>query len=349
MGLCVLAALVLGDWLLASVAGRWPRWLLPEEDPIGWEGTETAARKVAGVAVEKRRRRAGTGEGLAVILGRSTAREGLDPSMLEAGDLGSLRWLSLYGSGGSLNFMTDLADILFFSKLNPEVVVLAINPYMLAGHPYRPHDPCGDATAVIRHLWGREFYSARIALSALMESRSWILAHRRIINHQVRVGSFRARLRLFRACGLEPDSLRPPDPDPWKVQRLGYPPHQSEDYLRWVLISAERLGRFSPSIYSVQSTQARALAEIITRSRQRGARVYVVLMPERSVWRKHVPAEADRCLQAVLGQYFGETPPPVIDLRASLADEMFSDHYHLNESGMKAASRLLALELGSKP
>jgi hypothetical protein len=340
--LSILAALVVEDLLLVAIVGHWPPWLLPHESPIGWEGTPIAAGKVAGVAVESRNPQSNGRRRLAVILGQSTAREGLDPTVLEAQGPPTLRWLSLCGSGGSISFLTDPADVLFFSKLNPELVVLAINPYMLAGHPYQPPTSYVEASGVLHHLGAGEFYQARTELASLFESQSWIFEHRRIINHQMRVATFRSRLKLFQLCGLQADALYAPLKDPWIVQRSGYPPHQSEQRLQRVWAASERLGRFSPASYSVEDAPARSLVDIIAHSRLVGAKVYVVLMPEKSVWRNIVPPEAEKCLQAALANHFGETRPPVIDLRATLADDLFSDYYHLNTSGRDAASQLLA-------
>jgi lysophospholipase L1-like esterase len=68
-------------------------------------------------------------------------------------------------------------------------------------------------------------------------------------------------------------------------------------------------------------------------------------LPEPTAWRNQIPPEAKATLLAVLQKNFEKQSPPVIDLRDTMSDEMFTDYLHLNENGRKAFSLLVAKQL----
>jgi hypothetical protein len=347
--LVVAAAALAAGWLLSALLlasiGPRPSWLRPREDPLGWEHAGLAGRKVAGVVSECQRGEEGAGARLGVLLGRSTLREGLDPAILEKAGPPGFRWLSLYGSGGSFIYLEDPAWVLFASGLRPAVVLVAINPYMLAGRPYLTEEPCPRLGEAAADLAAGELRPAARELRETLAASGWVLTYRRLVNQRYRRALLQARLRLFRAWGLGVDALFPPDPDPWKVRLGGFPFHQTEQYRNLQLGWMRDFGWFDARSYSAGGPQAEALVRVIAGCRARGARVLLVLLPERSTLRSRVPARAAQYLRAALKEHFAADPPPVLDMRDALADELFCDQSHPNVRGRALASELLGRRL----
>ena len=341
----IATALVAMNFAILALAGRSPHWLTPDNNPLGWEDIEGAGKKISGVLVE--RRRTGVHGRLGVILGRSNSREDLDPEILQAAGDSSMRWLSLYGSGASIHYFIDFVDPVVHSDLAPEVVLIAIAPHMLVGTPpvdQREKVQSGSLLHAIRAGNPRE---AKRELRRLVESVSWIVNEKQLINFAYRRLSHRARVAILKGFGQGVDAIFPPDLHPWRVKLLGYPFHQSQKRLDLLFRMGKQFGWFDPKSYSIDNRQAKALAEIIATLRDHGSRVVIVLLPERSTWRSAVPRAARECLSALLAFHFADQPPPVIDLRDVADDEMFSDYVHLNETGRQYVSTLLAAQLKS--
>jgi hypothetical protein len=121
--------------------------------------------------------------------------------------------------------------------------------------------------------------------------------------------------------------------EPWRVQHGRYEAFATAFYRVWYWRVATGFGWFDPQRYLRPNYQADSLAQQIANWRARRSRVSVILLPERTVWRKQIPPEAKSTLLAVLRKKFGDQTPPVIDLRDTMSDEMFIDYAHLNEKG----------------
>jgi hypothetical protein len=308
--------------------------LRPRESPLGWEYADLVGGKVAGVSVQLRRGQIPAGTRLGILMGRSTLREGIDPAILEQYGPRGFRWLSLYGSGGSLSYLADISDALNASDLRPAVVVLVISPYMLAGLPNLARPPARPG-AVLGALAEGNLRAAAKALPRTLQATMWVLTQRRVLNQDYRRALHQARRQLFEFFNLEIDCLFPPDPQPWKVERRTFDFVMSERNL-------EPLGWFDSPSYAAEGPPVRTLVDIISDCRTRAAQIYIVLVPERSTFRKRMPTEARQLLSAVLAKHFGTDQPPVIDLRRALPDERFVDPFHPDGRGRRIESRQLA-------
>jgi hypothetical protein len=331
--------------MLFAVAGRSHSWLSTEQRPYEWEDLEAAGRKVAGVVTERRFQGSSAESRFGVILGRSTSREDLDPSLLDVNAVLDLRWLSLYGTGGSLTYMEHLDELLAFAQLKPAVVAFAINLHMLVGLPTRTEPISVNPTKVASDIREGKWSNAAADSKALLKSKSWILTYRPYLNRQYRRTIFRTRMQLFAWSGLGIESLFPADPDPWTVRLAGYPFHGSAEYVEQHWERAAGYGWYDPKRYAWPNPQTDSLVRQIDDWQRRGAQVFIILLPEPTPVRKKIPPQAKATLRAVLQENFADQAPPVIDLRDTISDEMFSDHIHLNANGRKAFSLLLAKQL----
>lgn len=344
-GASVLAAVLLADALLLAALGRTPTWLQVRDEPTDIADQEHAGCRVAGAQAQRRRAQASPGP-LAVILGRSTAREGIDPTVLTEYGPRPLTWLSLYGMGGSTSYLEDLVRLLDHSELRPALVVVAVNPFMLAGRPYtppqaKPFDPAGPARALREGKWGAAWHE----VSAMTLPRSWTLSNRPLAGNAYRRALLRRRMDLLKACGQRLDAVFAPDPDPWHVQLLGYPARAAPERLEYLWQLSEQLGRFRPSSYDAADPRAVTLVRVLDHYRSQGARVCLVLMPENSTWRQAMPPEARRVMVGTVRDHFTEEEVPILDLADVLTDGMFVDYFHPNAQGRRALSQLLAERL----
>jgi hypothetical protein len=102
------------------------------------------------------------------------------------------------------------------------------------------------------------------------------------------------------------------------------------------------LGVFEIETYRQAKYAPAALIRLVQQFRERRAIVVILLMPEHSTLARQIPAEALDVFQHHLSEAFGDSPPPVLDLRRSIGDDGFVDLVHLNRSGSGEFSRLLA-------
>jgi lysophospholipase L1-like esterase len=335
VALSVLAALAFLDLTLTAVAGIAPRWLHPEIRAGIYADIEFPARRVAGVVAQSRARSLNPAERLGVILGLSATQRGLDPVAFERRLGPSMRWLSLFNNGGSMNKIADQADLLAALEPRPAWVLIGINLTMLAD-TFEPVDPFNLARARLLLATGqlREAYQA---VKGPLQARIWLLANRYRVDRGARMALHKSQSWLLRWFGEGIDVQFPPDPDPWTVDRPPLPATASEQVNAW---RAE--GRFDPRNYSADCTQARALVQTVRTCRALGARVVLIVMPERSTHRSLMPLEAEQAFKATLEMAFGTYAPPLLDCRASLPDDLFADNVHLNAEGRAIFSRLVA-------
>jgi len=339
-GLIVAAAAVNAALLLST--GRTPAWLEAEQAQIDWLEIDKADARIAGLAADCRRDPGAAQGPLCVYLGLSTAIEGIDAKVLQSRDGQHLRYVALCGGGFCMEHLEKLGRPLLRSDLKPALVILAVHPSWLVGHPLddywarRAAAPGNPLAALQRGDWQRAW---RIA-----SNWDWIRGNRIYINYNMRGVLYEGRSRVFDALRVGADAFRTPDPRPWRpVDTLGFPAHSDAAFLQTQWKSFKRNGWFDPAQYArFQGPQAAALARLVAGFRQRGAEVVVVLMPEQSVLRRRIPPAARQYLDATLRRAYGPAAPVVWDFQAAVQDGDFSDYCHLNAAGREAFSRLLA-------
>ncbi len=326
----ILAALVAVDLLLTVAVGRTARWLPAGEIPADrWIVSNVGAR-LAGMVRASAPGGPEAGSRFGLLLGQSTMLVGVDAEALEADDGRGLKWVNLSGLGGSTVKIAELADLVFLSGLRPEAVVLGINPYMLVGLNYANlRDTTRTAASPIKR-W------------------VWTWENRSIFSHLVQVTIFRLRVGLLREFGLGLEALFRPDPEFRTLVPAAGVRHSAQE-LENRLDLDRRLGWLDARHYRPDGPQASALSEMIRGFLERGAEVYVVLMPERSMLRHRIPEVARDAIRAAVRDASPGAPVPLIDLEDRVPDELFFDLDHLLPEGRAICTRMLAQRLRAVP
>ncbi len=267
-GLALALALALVDLGLSALVGPASRWLPHGEYPVDRSTVTFAGQRVVGA--DRDLRRAGTepSTGLGLLLGQSTLECGVVAAVLEADDGLALRWLNLYGEGGSIHKIDELADLVFAGGIRPAVVVLAINPYMLVGNDYE----------VIRA-------AELAATNNRIKPWVWTWDNRVLANHLAMMAVEAGRARLFGAFGLGLASLFAPHPRPWEVPEVRATRHKTAPELESRLEYNRRIGWLDPKRYTSSASNAVALAGLIRRFHAVGSEVVIVAMPLRGPFR----------------------------------------------------------------
>lgn len=336
------AAALAGVNALARVgAGPNPEWLVPRYHQVQAGVARALGERIAGVSIELARTPAGERDPLGVVFGFSTAREGLDPSVLEAFDGSPRRWLNMATTRGDMSQLTEQTNLFLDSGLPVEIVVLGIHAQHLLR---RPHTPIAT-----RSLASMAPSLRRAGLEPLLDSLSSAWCYR--LRGETNATFHRILLRLRRSLlsGIDFPVLFAADPSPWDVTLLGYPLHCSAEHLAKQIRGWETLGWFDSTSYEGLAEQMHMLLEIARRFRQRDARVVIVLMPESSTLRRRLPEVAARRFFELLVQSAPDTEPTVVDLRGEIDDEDFADYAHVNHVGRETLSRRVAGELRDGP
>lgn len=326
-GLGLAVAVAVADLLLTSLVGPTSRWLPHGEYPADRGVLTMTGNRLVGADRALRREGAESSSTLGVLLGQSTLECGLDPAALDADDGLAIRWLNLFGKGGSVHKIGDIVDLLHASGMRPSVAVFAINPYMLVGNDYRR----------IREAEIR-------ATNNRIKPWVWTWENRILANHLVQMAIHDARVRLFRASGLGLAPLFAPEPSPWEtppVIREHRPAAELEDRLAY----NRKIGWLDPRNYTTSGSNAVALADQIREFRAIGTEVVIVVLPLRSRFREALPPESRACLASIARDATPGRPVPIIDLEAALPDAMFLDLDHIDVEGRALCSRLLAARL----
>jgi hypothetical protein len=334
LGLSLLAI----NFVFAIAFGPFPRWLVTEHIPMGWEFMEQNDARVAGLLVETRSVQSESDRVFNVYIGKSSARRDIDPEILAANDGSNGRYLCLWGQGEGMHDLDLLARPILATSLKPHVTLLCIHPAFLAGrasekleNPLDPFPPPGAGR------WQR--LSGLICRYNAIHGKTVKI----YMNHAIRTALYGARISLFAHLRLNEDAFCEPDRDPWRPR---YPDEDQlkcpEDQLRMRVQICTRLGWFGGDQYAkYRRSLSATLVGVIKRFQNRETEVIVVLMPETTEIREHVPPEARRYLVEVLNKGFAGTPPALLDFRDAMPDSMFVDHIHLNSSGRGEFSRLL--------
>ncbi len=289
---------------------------------------------------------------------------GIDPALLEAGADAKVpaHWLSLSANGANMADLKDLAELLFESSLHTKLLVLGLHPGLLA----RSDDYLSDRMTLDTEGFRKEVASKHIiqakeeleALSVVLVNLAF--PNRTRVSNQIRGLASKAKRRMFAAIALDVEALYPADPNPWAVRllvedaaepereanaegRTATVRDQAEGPMREGLLGPVKdKGWSSPECYSSDGTNARALIDLIREARERGTEVVVMLLPESSSLRESIPPVAMQSLREALERGFGADSPLVVDLRASLSDDLFHDSIHPRKSGRELTTgRLL--------
>lgn len=317
----LLLSLMLANVGLVLFTAAFPGWL-PRQF-FGLDFVSDNRQRAVAAAAQLRDGIVDPDEPWVLILGLSSASEGIVLEDLRGQGAGDSRYLALCGAGRNMQEVAIYADPLLESAVRPELAVFAISPFHLVDPP-----PLGEG--FIDNLKQR---TTRIELLGL-----WFYSRRGDVKHAVEVAVLAARHALFDVFDVR---IEETGPDPWReIVRMGMPQLEGEEEWQAKLRQYGLRGYYDPQRYLRSRDQAAALVGLVARFRERGSEVVIVLMPEHSTLREQIPPEALAALREPLET--GGELPPIVDLRDAVPDSGFADISHMNEAGRLRFTPLLA-------
>lgn len=225
--------------------------------------------------------------GVAVLLGLSTGREGVDPIQFHAAAQGGLFLLNIAATGGSFYEMRRHSEVLLKSGLKPDLVIMAIHPSWRAGPDLRAAPKSlavsqGEANKVWTQTGVRQ-------LGQWAAQQVWVMKNRLAINSELRQFLMRWRARIHHWMNVSPIDLIPEFYDPWSV-RVTYrderaPPEVLQNQFRaW-----EIAGWFDPKRFETRTADAQILNQFVHETSYKTPHVFVALMLESEEFRRRVP------------------------------------------------------------
>jgi hypothetical protein len=332
--ICLALAMTIGLAPLALLGNDWSTYTLISRERTG--------KRISGALHEKTGLRTRFG----VIVGASTLECGVNPSLLGPDSEIPLRWLSLSGRASTATDMEAMAESVFQEGLRPEVLILAINPTLVA----RADDYLGDADSDVEGFDLPKLLSQvragqwREACSDATFMPRGILRlafpQRKRVAFRLQYLTLLARTAIFRSLGLGAAVIFPPEPEPWVVNpEWANGPHLSGEAIAAMMEGFRQRGWFEAARYAAENTQTQALVRLSQRCRTLKIKQLIVLMPETSKFVALVPPEAEQSIASALRAALGAEAPPIVDLRHSIPDEQFRDPLHVDRSAREILSR----------
>ena len=335
-------AIALANFGLSAVLGESPR-LLRREVVYSPSEFDRIAEQVA--AAERSRniqspRSASLRKPLVLVVGLSTAREDIDPSVIGPAVCGGSQLLNLGSSGGSFSELSYYLRTLDRSQLRPDAILLAVHPVWMTTRIALPDSSSGAWQGVAKiHNPDDVVRLSRLTLHSL-----WIQRNRNAIHTLLTNQLLRLRWVFTAPFGLALPALVPiSSTDPWAPRFSYSAPHADRQFLDAQMRSWKALGWFDPDSYATRGPEADAVIAIAERSLRMSPQSLVVLMPESSALRANAPPAAEMRLRGALAE--GGFGFPVLDFRAAIPDSAFYDYAHLNALGRRRFSRSLATTL----
>ena len=341
--LSVAACLAGYGLILRSTLGRAGPWIMLRQQTFNvGSSPEKTFPRLLGIKRDLAARK-GPEERLGILLGSSTLRQGVDPSILNSEVDGGYRWTSLNFSAYAHE--TALVNrTMFEAGVKPEVVVLVGNPGILvADSDLVAERGWYDPAPFLDYLKRRKIELARQELVTLTMV-PWNLAfpYRGKVFTLVDRELFLAKLRMLKALGQGIEALSAPEADPWLNE---YPPGLSQtsaegnaNILKYIGIK----GWYDPSNYRADGPNFAHFVEFFRLAHENKARSFVVFVPESSTGRARLPASATDHFTHTLAEALGEAAPVILDFREAAPDEDFIDVNHLSPEGREHFSHRLA-------
>lgn len=221
-----------------------PGWL-PHQF-FGVDFLKENSERSHGAAAQYRDGVFGDDDPLVVILGLSSASEGIQLSTLKQRLEGRTRYLALCGAGRNMGEVARYAGPLLESDLRPELVVLAINPFHLM-------DPPPLTEGFVKNLQKK---STMVELLGL-----WFFVRRKDIKHAVDVGILDARNYVYRWFDVRMEQSRA---DPWQeMVRMGLPATTNADQWQANIRRYGLRGYYDAKAYKRSKIQAGALIDLV--------------------------------------------------------------------------------------
>ena len=250
---------------------------------------------------------------IGLILGLSTAREGIDPQLLER-ELGSgVRAVNLGSSGGSFQELAYYSEGLDRTPLRPEWIVIGVHTTWLAGRRPDALEPmsASDWLWRVTHRRGPE----RIRTGA--RQRAWLEYNYLRIHNGIQ--------NALRGHALAPAPWVEPGADlqdTFQTLHLYSGMHADPEFIRLQTTAFGDSGWYDAERYSSTPEEFEALRVILLRCLRISPRVSVVLMPEADPLRRRIPHVAADEMTGVMQSH---PQVEVLDGRALIAEEDFYD------------------------
>ena len=277
---------------------------------------------------------------------------GVDPARLESAVQPHLRWRRLTVFGATVCELEPIVNLLFEEGVKPAVLVIALDLRMLAVDPsyhYKPFDERVDVSP------GRLFRDlVALRAKAAVEDVEGLLSNgfnecfpdRRRIYGRLNLPMASLRMATLGWLGQSVQAMFSPE---WRravVDQEEKPmPRATAEQLAGFLEATFAKGGLNPKFYSTRGDASRSLVNIIRLSRSAGTEVIILVTPEDSTFRSHMPANALKTLKDLLEGDFGKDAPTVIMLQDALPDDLFYDFFHTTLDGRRAATERLGEEL----
>lgn len=324
-------AILLNAALYALSATPALSWLPDRQTGVGF--TLDNRQRLEGAEQQYRDGTVRADKRLGAIVGISNIREAVDLDVLNE-ELGkNWRFLGIAGAGAGAASIVDNAKILEQSRLRPDLVVVGAAPLetldILLPGAYKPADP-----------------TIREKLKGEAKQLVWLNSRRRDVSVSTERGLLDLRARLFAVADV--DLPTADTRTPWRsmLRLMGserYPDKVFRDGIVW----AHSIGAFDMRSYVDSKTAPQMLATTLRKLSANGARIVVVLTPEHSLLRSREPLGIAEYLRARLADESGVPSLLLLDYRAAVPDDGFVDLVHLNLSGSKRFTPLLARDLGA--
>lgn len=274
-----------------------------------------------------------------LIVGASTARQGFDPAVLEAGIPGT-QFLNAGTTGAAIEVLELEAQIVARYGMHYKCIVAAVHPWLLkqVGLPelvdteYASQLRLPDVLS-LSHYWWSSAEWKKLAISYLVPIRK----HAGQLNKMMRVALLDLRNRLattqwdrskmeFYAGELTPA------PD---FSYAGNPNYLNDSYQAYIKTLTD-IGWYDRDLYVLEESVGsfdRALSVLSAHT----DRLLVVTMPDTTIW-----DEPNRWAKQIYeGVVARHDRVAYADCQFALSDEEFVDHAHANDDGRRAMSEWL--------
>jgi hypothetical protein len=345
---CVALCLASVEVTLRATRPWWPAFMQSDKSVWPFDGYAVAGGQLSAILKEG----LPPGEPIGVIAGTSTVYRGVDPAQLESAVQPHLRWRRLTVFGATVCELEPIVNLLFEEGVKPAILVIALDLRMLSIDPsyhYIPFDERVDVgpSRLLRDL-------ATLRVKAAVEDVEGLLSNafnecfpdRRRIYGRLNLPMASLRMATLRWLGQSVQAMFSPE---WRravVDKEEDPmPKATAKQLAGFLENNFAKGGLNPKFYSTRGDASRSLVNIIRSSRSAGTEVVILVTPEDSTFRAHMPANALKTLNDLLEEEFGRDAPAVIMLQDALPDDRFYDFYHTTLDGRQLLTKKLGEEL----
>jgi hypothetical protein len=253
-----------------------------------------------------------------LILGTSSVRSNLDPSVFKQSARSDMEWIVSGYFGPSMIPMNRLITHLArFPDFKPEIVILGIHPYMLKGY----------------ESWGLKIADQKhFPPNWIFSNRNYFKAY--FVNFLMSI-----RFKLFEILEMARlPAMHRPLSDPWQPQQENIDEDFNEGNWEKAKIAGTVDWAISDAGYDMDAPELKEfIASIDTILNVWKAPVYVVLMPQAPYLNKDMPARALTVIDTALATRFNGKVP-LVDLSHNYPVEDFFDSSHLDVEAKKKFS-----------